>query len=102
MERATAYANQRQFAIRFDTPLGSGTDESVWTTARKTAVKVFHRPSNCHAELESYRRLSDASITEIDIFAVPTLIDADHGLLVVEMSSSFWCFLRLPWANANH
>ena len=86
VERAKAYATSRQITVRLDSPLGFGTDGSVWRTDRDTAVKVFQRELNYRMELGSYRRLSDHDITEIDIFTIPTLIGSDDELLVVEIS----------------
>lgn len=66
--------------------LGFGTDGGVWSTDRSTAIKVFSRTKNYAIELESYRRLQEAGITDLIGFTVPELFGWDDELLVIEMS----------------
>jgi hypothetical protein len=82
--RATRYATLQSCAI--DKSLGFGTDGGVWSTDRSTAIKVFSRAKNYATELESYRRLKEAGITNLVGFAVPELFGCDDELLVIEMS----------------
>ncbi|WP_425616291.1 hypothetical protein NA78x_006236 [Anatilimnocola sp. NA78] len=83
LERAALYCRERQCVIVRE--LGSGTDGSVWETNRRTAVKSLILQKTFHQELESYRRLFQANMTEICGFAVPRLIDYSIPLLTLEI-----------------
>lgn len=82
--KAKRYLQERGRAIV--NLLGFGTDGYVWKTNRATAVKVFERQRQYHCERDSYRRLTEHSITQIDGFAIPKLVDYDDELLIVEMA----------------
>ena len=79
-ERARLYEKQFDIQIHFDRPLGSGTDGSVWNTSRGTAVKALARQQNYINELECYKRLSAAGMTEIDGLSIPNLVDYSDEL----------------------
>ncbi len=66
--------------------LGYGSDGTVWTTSRKSALKILGRPENYASEVEYYRRLREADTDEICGFAVPRLLECDEELLAIEMS----------------
>lgn len=84
ISRANIYAASHSRSIKDQ--LGFGTDGAVWSTDRSTAIKVFSRAKNYATELESYRRLREAGITDLLGFAVPELYGSDDELLVIEMS----------------
>jgi hypothetical protein len=84
--RAKRYAEMVQVDIQFDVPLGSGMDGAVWKTNRETAIKAFERQANYTVELECYKRLATASISEIGQFSVPRLIGYDDELWVIEIT----------------
>jgi hypothetical protein len=84
--RANRYGRKAQIEIRFDVPLGSGTDGAVWKSNRETAVKVFERQANYTIELECYKRLATAGVTAIGRFSVPRLIGYDDELWVLEIT----------------
>jgi len=65
--------------------LGGGTDGEVWTSDRKTAMKVFQYQKNYLMELQAYQRLRSRGVRMIREFVVPRLVEADDRLLVIEM-----------------
>lgn len=66
--------------------LGYGSDGSVWTTSRHTAVKALYFQKNFDHELECYLRLKQANVRSIGLFDIPILEDFDKKLMVLEMS----------------
>jgi hypothetical protein len=66
--------------------LGHGSDGAVWVSSKKSAVKVVDRPDSYLNEVESYRRLQRAGITQIQDFNVPLLEGYSDQLMVIEMS----------------
>ena len=88
-ERAKRYAKMAQIEVELTHPLGSGTDGAVWKSDRETAIKVFERHANYTIELECYKRLATASVSEIGRFSVPRLIGYDDELWVLEISIVF-------------
>jgi hypothetical protein len=84
VKRAKLYATSQLVAI--EDALGVGTDGAVWSTDVSSAIKVFSRAKNYATELESYRRLREAGVTDLLGFAVPELFGWDDELLVIEMS----------------
>jgi hypothetical protein len=84
LERAQAYATKLNIALSL-TPLGFGDDGAVWTTSHHTVVKAFERRNNYAHELECYQRLADANIRKIREFEVPSLLNHDDDLLVIEI-----------------
>ncbi len=84
---AEAYAAEKgTLLLRF---LGDGNDGAVWESSRNTAVKVLERPDSYQRERDAYLRLGDHDVTEIEGFAVPTLIEHHDSLQVVEMTMVF-------------
>jgi len=69
-----------------DTTLGSGIDGIVYTTSRRTAIKIFKRRRLFDNELASYIRLRDWEVKSVKGHHVPQLINADSDLLVIEMT----------------
>lgn len=85
--RASMYARDRGFAIRFANRLGVGNDGWVWPSTRNTAVKAFERERPYQCEKHSYLRLQDAGISQIGRLTVPNLIGYDDERLIVEMTT---------------
>ncbi len=71
--------------LDLSTPLGHGTDGSVWRTGNKTAVKALEHPKNYTTELTCYQRFASNRVTNIQGFSIPQLIGHDDRLLVIEM-----------------
>jgi hypothetical protein len=82
---ARRYAELHDLTCDFSRPLGFGQDGYVWQTAHKTAIKAVERRRNYLAERESYQRLLDADVCNIDGLNVPALIDFDDSLQMIEM-----------------
>lgn len=66
--------------------LGYGSDGSVWTSSRRTAIKACYHPKRFALELECYLRLREANVRRIGMFSVPCLEDFDDELLVIEIT----------------
>jgi len=66
--------------------LGSGIDGIVYSTSSGTAIKVHCEKIRYHKELATYQRLSEERIESVGRFAIPTLINWDDDLLVLEMT----------------
>ena len=58
LKRAEVYAKSRGMKILRKDFLGHGSDGAVWSTDRKSAVKVIERRDSYLVELESYRTSS--------------------------------------------
>jgi hypothetical protein len=86
LERAESYAHRKRILIQSKDMLGYGSDGSVWGSSVQTAVKAFNRERNYLDEVECYRRLRAAGVTEIGMFNVPVLEGYDDELLVIEIS----------------
>jgi hypothetical protein len=84
-QRALEYATLCKIVLDLKSPLGHGTDGSVWRSDRKTAVKVLERERNYQTELECYRRFAAHGVSRIQGFSVPQLIRHDDALWVIEM-----------------
>lgn len=85
-KRAATYCKLSGTRLIPNPALGHGTDGSVWRSTGKTAVKAFYYEKNYHDELECYKRLQNAEITQIKELAVPALEGSSLEFLVVEMS----------------
>jgi hypothetical protein len=83
--RARRYAEQHEITIDFSNPLGHGTDGAVWSTSRKSAIKVFAREDCYERERNCYLRFAQHSLTEIEGCVIPSPLDYSDGLLIVEM-----------------
>jgi hypothetical protein len=79
-----------QFAGRqgivLESPLGSGWDGSIWATNRQSALKAFRYRPGYERERDVYKRLKQQGIERIRSCHVPSLLQADDELLVVEMT----------------
>lgn len=84
-ENARRYAERRSISVARELRLGYGSDGTVWKSSTNSAVKAVSLDKNFRDERDSYLRLRDAGVTQIGVFAVPTLIDHDDSLRVVEM-----------------
>jgi hypothetical protein len=85
LERALEYARLSGITLDLKTPLGNGTDGTVWKTSRKTAVKSLGRQPNYERELTCYQRFKEKGITKLQGFSVPQLVNSDDDLLIIEM-----------------
>ncbi len=83
--RSYAHAKAAQI-LRF---LGDGNDGAVWESSRATAIKAIERADSYKRERNAYKRLAAHEVWEIEGFAVPSLIDCDDTLQVVEMTIVF-------------
>jgi hypothetical protein len=71
--------------------MGWGEDGCVWRASlpppfAETAVKVFDRPNNYQRERDAYLRLRDRGVEHLGDFSVPSLVNHDDELMVVEMT----------------
>ncbi len=69
--------------------LGDGNDGAVWSTNRKTALKVLERDDSYVREKAAYLRLQTREISEICGFSVPQLVQCDDTRKVIEMTIVF-------------
>ena len=82
---AITYAKLCEIEIDLNTPLGHGTDGSVWTSDRRTAVKALSREHNYRLEKACYERFRDAGVRKIEGFSVPQLRGFSDTLRIIEM-----------------
>ena len=68
-----------------DSPLGHGTDGSVWKSSEKTAVKALELQRSYSIEVECYKRFKKRNLRVLDGFAVPEMLGFNDDLLVIEM-----------------
>lgn len=85
LERANEYAKKSGIRLDLKTPLGHGTDGSVWKSSRKTAVKAILHSLNYTKERICYQRFAAAGVTKLLMFSVPQLVAFDDTLQIVEM-----------------
>jgi hypothetical protein len=83
---AEEYAHFRSISLIGKDMLGYGSDGSVWTSSRRTAIKACYDSKRFALELESYLRLREAKVRHIGMFSVPGLEDFDDDLLVIEIT----------------
>lgn len=69
--------------------LGDGNDEAVWSTNRKTALKIVERDDSYEREKFCYFRLVACGLTEIQGFAIPKLVNHDDTRNAIEMEIVF-------------
>lgn len=86
LKRADRYAANRGIIVDFDRRLGVGQEGFVWKTNRESAIKVFDRFENFEREKSCYEILQQRRIIEIRGFSIPTFLDCDETLRVLEMS----------------
>ena len=79
--------------------LGEGKDGEVYETTDGTAVKLHHSAEVYRRERDAYLRLGDLEIDEVAGLQLPTLIDHDDDLLILEMTKVNPPFL-LDFASA--
>lgn len=83
-ERAEQYAARHE--IQLQSELGFGNQGTVFSTSRKSAIKVHERESFYQRERDVYFRLYQHHVSRVCGCAVPTLIDYDNNLLILEMT----------------
>ena len=83
--RAREYAKRKSLTVDFNIPLGAGIDGTVWATHLHSAIKIFQRQENYERERDCYERLFVERLTEVNGFTIPSLIDIDDRLWIVEM-----------------
>ncbi len=83
--RAIEYAALSRIAIDLESPLGRGTDGSVWISDRDTAVKALERERNYRIELECFQRFYDHDITNVQGFSVPKLVGWNDEFRTIEI-----------------
>jgi hypothetical protein len=85
-DNAVKYAELCGMDLDLARPLGDGTDGVVWKSSADTAVKAFYREHGYFNERDAYLRLGEWGVIEkIDGFWIPSIIDYNDDLLVVEM-----------------
>ncbi len=82
---ANAYAHSRQIDVAFQSPLGFGSDGTVWPTSRGSAIKILYRDKNYAVERDCYLRLREWGVTQVAKLTVPRLVDHDDGLFALEI-----------------
>lgn len=80
------YATARGISIGDSQVLGFGQDGAVWFSSRETAVKLLERDRTYFNERDAYLRLQEENIKSLGVFAVPSLVDYDDALRIVEMA----------------
>ncbi len=85
-QRALEYARLSNISLDLKTPLGHGTDGSVWKTSRDSAVKSLNLKKLYDTELECYQRLKASAITKIRNCSVPRLLGSSDSLMVIELT----------------
>ncbi len=80
------YAISRGISIDDSDSIGFGQDGAVWRSSRKTAIKVLERERTYINERDAYLRLREENVTHLGIFAVPSLVDYNDQLWIVEMA----------------
>ncbi|HVT80435.1 MAG TPA: hypothetical protein VHM90_07240 [Phycisphaerae bacterium] len=83
-ERAGLYCIEREIEINDE--LGAGKDGSVFSTDRATAVKDFVNLSRFENERDCYQRLAETQTVELLGHNIPTMLQADDALMVIEMT----------------
>ena len=84
--RAKSYVNYHYGSPLLNELLGLGQDGGVWSSIENTAIKVLERERAYRCELESYQRLQQAGISTLLGFTIPSLVDWDDELRIVEMT----------------
>ncbi len=84
---AAEYCEENSLAI--DGLLGDGNDGAVFSTDKKTAVKVLERQDSYDREKAAYLRLAEREVHTISGFRIPRLVNHDDTRNVVEMTIVF-------------
>ncbi len=82
---AESYANPRAIDVQFQSPLGFGSDGTVWPTSRGSALKILYRNHNYEVERDCYLRLMEAGWRRLGTLNIPRLVDYDDQLLAIEI-----------------
>jgi hypothetical protein len=85
VERVIQYLSGIGETVNIKDFLGEGTDGAVWSTSRDTAVKAFHYERGYYNERDTYLRLEEFGVEQLEGFWVPKLYGYDDELKVVEM-----------------
>ncbi len=83
IERIDQYSASRRIVLT--DRLGQGYDGIVFSTSRGTAVKALAFEKLYVRERDVYLRLRDHAIEDVHGFAVPSLIDCEDRLWIIEM-----------------
>lgn len=83
---AQLYGDSRQIAIHFQSPLGFGSDGTIWPNSRGSALKILIYDQNYRVERDCYLRLRDKAVRHVGKLNVPILIDYDDQLRAIEMT----------------
>lgn len=81
--RAKAYCSAKGLTI--DLRLGNGIQGVVYSTNRKTAIKIFAYQEHFETERDVYQRLQSRGFSVVDGFNVPKLLGFNNKLRIVEM-----------------
>jgi hypothetical protein len=68
--------------------LGDGNDGAVWESNHHTAIKALERQDSYERELAALVRLNELGISTVEDCSVPTLVNFNHRLRVVEMDQT--------------
>jgi hypothetical protein len=82
--RAEQYAERKK--LQLDDQLGFGNQGTVFATDVDSAIKVHERETFYQRERSVYFRLYQHRVSDVCGCAVPTLIDYDNVLWIVEMT----------------
>jgi len=85
-DQAIRYAERYSIGLDLQTPLGHGTDGSVWKSSRRSAVKALSHANNYMQERECYQRFFAAGVTHLLGFSIPRLLAFDDELQIIEMT----------------
>jgi hypothetical protein len=84
LRRAEAYA--QNLGLHIERQLGFGVQRTVYSSDRRTAIKVHEREDAYRRERDAYLRLREHSVRSILEFAAPDLISFDDNLLILEIT----------------
>jgi len=76
----------KDHGVAADQIIGYGVDGFVWRTQQNSVLKVHRHPREFEWECAAYQRLKEHGIRRLRGFAIPTLLDYDRDLLVLELS----------------
>ncbi|MDZ4686487.1 MAG: hypothetical protein SH850_15570 [Planctomycetaceae bacterium] len=83
-DRAELYAKQHGLTI--EKQIGGGVDGLVQGTDRKTAIKTLNNHHLYRQERDVYRHFRRRKVSNVNGFQIPTLVDVDDELWVIEMT----------------
>jgi hypothetical protein len=97
-DRLDEYCRVQAIGIR--DLLGIGFDGYVWRTTRDSVVKIHWNTAEFQRELAVYQRLASHSLTRLQGFSIPVLLNYDTPALTLELSFVSPPFV-LDFAAAN-